>query len=203
MNDNPGTTPLSGGFGLAERALNYTLGVLPTVTSEAMTNPTPCHDWDVRALLEHMNDSLFALQEAADIGEVSLDLTPSDDPFDLVGALRERGCALLGAWANTGHHGSVTVAGHALATDILISIGAIEIAVHGWDLAQGCGYRRPIPARLAAELLALSPLLVSEDDRPGRFAEAVDVAPLAGPQDRLLAYLGRDPRQLPVGITTP
>jgi uncharacterized protein (TIGR03086 family) len=74
------------------------------------------------------------------------------------------------------------------------SVGAVEIAVHGWDVAQACGHPRPIPPQLAKELLRLAPLLVTDADRPGRFAAPVAVPAHASPGDRLVAFLGRDPQ---------
>jgi hypothetical protein len=80
------------------------------------------------------------------------------------------------------------------------STGALEVAIHGWDVARSCGHRRPIPRSLAEEMLELSPLFITDADRPVRFAAPVDVPPLAGPADRLVAFLGRHPYQdLPNG----
>jgi hypothetical protein len=42
-------------------------------------------------------------------------------------------------------------------------------------------------------MLELSPLFVTDADRPARFAAPIDVPPLAGPGDRLIAFLGRHP----------
>ena len=89
--------------------------------------------------------------------------------------------------------GLITVADQALTTGIVSGTGAIEIAVHGWDVAEACGHHRPIPEPLAEEMLRLSPLFVSDADRPVRFAAPVNVPPLASAADRLLAYLGRHP----------
>jgi uncharacterized protein (TIGR03086 family) len=71
--------------------------------------------------------------------------------------------------------------------------GAIEIAVHGWDISQACGQRRPIPDALAATLLAIAPLLIPETSRRPLFSPPVRPAAQASPGDRLVAFLGRKP----------
>jgi hypothetical protein len=74
-----------------------------------------------------------------------------------------------------------------------VSVGAVEVAVHGWDVAQSCGHPRPIPSPLSKALLTVAPTLVTQFDRPVRFAAARYASPDANPSDRLLAYLGRRP----------
>lgn len=204
MTDETAATALTGGITLLERAINYTLGSLHVVTPAAWSYPTPCHRWDLRALLAHLDESLLALEEASGTGRVGLAIgarRPDRDgsaagrrsPTDPVAVLRNRAHRLLGAWTAPGRRDTVSVAGYPLTGGIVTTTGAIEIAVHGWDVARSCGRRHPIPASLAEELLELSPLFVTADDRPTRFAPPVDVPPLAGPADRLVAYLGRRP----------
>lgn len=184
---------LIGGVTLLERAIAYTHGSLRLVTPAALSAPTPCHDWDLRALLAHMNDSLLAVHEAIVSGHVGLtvpdpDVDPSTDP---VAALRSRACTLLGAVTAAEDDAAVTIADHALTRSVVTGAGALEIAVHGWDVAESCGGGHPIPSALADELLDLAPLLVTPDDRPTRFADALGVPPSAAPSTRLLAFLGR------------
>jgi uncharacterized protein (TIGR03086 family) len=189
---------LFGDSALLERAISYTLGNLHMVTATALSRPTPCSEWDLRELLAHLNDSLLALCDALSLGRVGL--SPADDPggagdlaADPVAMLRTRAGQLLGAWAGT-HEDLVSVGGCPLPNRIVACAGAVEVAVHGWDVAHACGYGRPIPPGLAEELLRLSPLLVTAADRPARFAWPVIVPPPASPGDRLLAFLGRAPR---------
>lgn len=196
MTDVRETAALIGGIGLLERAVNYTLGSLHLVTPDALASPTPCRDWDLRALLEHLDHSLLALFEAVDVGAVALDLPTAHGDFhgDPVAGVRDRACLLVGAWANAGgRQDTVTIAGSALTTSVVTSAGALEVAVHGWDVARACGRPRPIPPALAEEMLDLSPLLVTGADRPARFAAPAPPAPAASPSDRLLAFLGRHP----------
>jgi uncharacterized protein (TIGR03086 family) len=180
------------GVALLERAINYTLDSLHLVTPAALSCPTPCGGWDLLTLLTHMNDSLTAMHEALHIGHVTLD-TADEPAVALVAGLQSRACRLLAACTHADGHGEVSVAGLPLSTGIVTSAGAVEITMHGWDVARTCAGGRAIPEPLASELLALAPLLVNDADRPVRFAAPVDVSPLAGPADRLVAFLGRDP----------
>jgi len=197
MTGERATAPLIGGVELLERAIGYTLGNLPLVTRAAMSRPTPCRDWDLRALLEHIDDSLMALQEAIDIARVDLDASEAAGDWtvdaDPVAGLRDRAHRLLDAWTRADGHKVISIAGCPLPVSILTSTGALEVAVHGWDVARACRQHRPIPPLLARDLLELAPLLVTGVDRPARFAAPVQVSPLASPSEQLIAHLGRDP----------
>ncbi|HEX2175215.1 MAG TPA: TIGR03086 family metal-binding protein [Nocardioidaceae bacterium] len=191
--------PLVAGVALLERSLGYTLGSLLLVASDDLQRPTPCRQWDLAMLLAHMDDSLRALHEATVGGHVGLEPAPCwhDDVHPAVPAvatLRNRACRLLGAWnQREAHDHLVSVAGRSMTAPLVAATGAVEVAVHGWDVAQACGRPRPLPSPLADELLDLAPLLVSYADRGARFASPVAVAPNTAAGDRLLAYLGRTP----------
>jgi uncharacterized protein (TIGR03086 family) len=196
MNASQATAERADGVALLERAIGYTLGSLLLVTPEAMSRRTPCAEWDLRALLRHMNDSLAALHEAVDVGHVGLEvsLEYGDPDVNPVATLRKRACTLLGSWTSTDTHDVITIGDCPTTTSIVTSTGALEVAVHGWDVARACGHDRPIPPTLAQELLRFVPMLVTDADRPGRFGTEVDVPFSSAPGDRLLALLGRDPR---------
>ena len=95
----------------------------------------------------------------------------------------------------------MAVGGLPIPAGLVACTGAVEIAVHGWDVSAargragcggaGCGGVRPIPAVLATRMLRLGPLLVT--GREGLFAVPVDVPAQASPGDRLVGYLGRRP----------
>ena len=180
------------GAELLERAVGYTRTSLMLAVSADPTARTPCERWDLLALLRHMDDSLAAFTEAAEIGYVDLAPAIGADPAGLiVQRLKARACALLAAWSHHPVPGVVAVGDRPLRSDLLAAAGALEIAVHGWDFAQACGVHRPLPAALALDLLDVLPLLVHDADRPARFAEPVDVPVHARPSTRLLAALGR------------
>ncbi|MGA8113616.1 MAG: TIGR03086 family metal-binding protein [Actinocatenispora sp.] len=193
MTAEPGAVPLTGGVALLERAISYALGSLRLVTPAALSSPTPCREWALRDLLAHFRDSLAALREAADSGQVDLDppgSAPDDDP---VTAVRDAARHLLAAWSGAGDGAPVLIAGCPLAAGMVTNAGAIEVAVHGWDVAQACGQDRQIPPALADEMLHVAPMFADDADRPARFAAPVTLPYAASPGDRLVAFLGRRP----------
>jgi uncharacterized protein (TIGR03086 family) len=184
--------PVLAGAALLERAVSYTRASLQLVAGTPQDARTPCEHWDLLALLRHMDDSLAAFTDAADIGYVDLVPVPQEDGIArLVDSLKSRACALLAAWAHHRGSGDVSVSDRELRSDLLAAAGSLEIAVHGWDVARACGVDRPVPAALALELLDVVPLFIGADDRPDRFAEPVDVPIHSRPSTRLLAALGR------------
>jgi hypothetical protein len=94
----------------------------------------------------------------------------------------------------------VAVSGLPVPAGLVACTGAVEIAVHGWDISAARDARRPIdpiPPALATRMLGLCPLLVA--GREGLFAGPVKVPAQASPGDKLVAFLGRDPGTLPCG----
>ncbi|MBE1535729.1 TIGR03086 family metal-binding protein [Actinomadura algeriensis] len=179
---------------LLEEAIAFALDAVGPASTVSRHRPTPCPGWDLEALLRHAAGSLDALTEAATTGAVRLlpdAPPPADDP---VAAFRDGAVRLAGVWTAADRGGrTITIGGCPLRAGVVAATGAIEIAVHGWDAAWAAGRPRPIPPGLATRLLRLAAGLVTADTRAGLFAPPVPVPPGAGPHERLLAHLGRDP----------
>ena len=195
--------PLSGATGLLAGAISYALGVCALVAPGEMALPTPCAEWDLGMLLAHLGQSMADLETAIRTGGLDLDHpeNPPDpgtgDPVELI---RERAaelmCAVYGAGAPASSERFVAVGGLPMSAGLVACTGAVEIAVHGWDVSAargraGRGGVQPIPAALAGRMLELCPLLVA--GREGLFAVPVEVPARASPGDRLVGYLGRHP----------
>jgi uncharacterized protein (TIGR03086 family) len=197
MSLQPGATPVAAGTELLERALAFTRGTLALVTPTQLGLPTPCSAWRLRDLLDHMEDSLAALQDAAAEGAVALVPWPPASPDGgepaVVASLRHHGCALLGAWTRLEHDQPVAVGGRPLPASTVALVGALEVTVHGWDVARACGDPRPLPEHLAGVLLEHADALVTAADRGVRFADPVHVPSGRPAGDRLLALTGRSP----------
>lgn len=178
------------------RAISYAVAAALDVTPALLPRPTPCRGWNLDMLLRHAGESLAALHDATVTGHVALiPAAPDRDPAaDPARTFRDRAGRLLAARATTECRHQVLDIGDLPLPAIAIEYaGAIEIAVHGWDISQACGQNRPIPDTLAASLLAIAPLLIPETGRHPLFSPPVTVTAQAGPGDRLVAYLGRKP----------
>lgn len=187
--------PPGGGSALLRPAIGYALAAADAITPAMLRRPTPCRGWDLRMLLRHVNESLAALREAAGAGRVSV--WPAGEPpaGDLAATFRDRARELAEACGGVCDHSDrvIGIGDRVITLSTVAVLGALEVALHGWDISRACGPARPIPAPLAAGLLELAPLLVGESGRAPLFAPPVTPAPDAGPSDRLAAFLGRDP----------
>jgi uncharacterized protein (TIGR03086 family) len=191
-------TALTQAPGLLEQAVSYALATAAQATPQLLPVGTPCEGWNLRTLLLHISDSLGVLAGAIRAGHIGLGPLPGDEPTDEadpVACLRRRARALLGACAAAGaEERLVAIADRELTTSMVTAAGAIEIAVHGWDISVACGIGRPVPPGLAAVLLPFAPVLIPRATRAGLFADPVPVPALASPGDRLVAFLGRQPQ---------
>lgn len=184
---------------LLERALVYTLGVLRHVPASPAGIPTPCRGWDLAHLLAHLEDAVDAFTEAA-AGAVRV-APPGPSGCSRPGEdhsarLERKAARLLGAWTGS-PPARVRLGDRSLPADVLVPAAALEIAVHGWDVAWSVdaasdrGVSGGIEPALARDLTSPAALLVPRGSaRAGRF----DPPPvyLSGPERDLLAWLGRD-----------
>jgi uncharacterized protein (TIGR03086 family) len=191
---------LPGAIGLLAGAVSYMLGVCAPLGPEEMALPTPCPHWDLARLLSHLCESMADLEAALRTGRLDLDGPPGRTGGDPVEALRDRAAELLCAgYCYGGPERFVTVDGLPIPAGVVACTGAVEIAVHGWDVSaararagRAGGVREtPIPAALATRMLRLGPLLVA--GREGLFGVPVEVPAQASAGDRLVGYLGRHP----------
>jgi uncharacterized protein (TIGR03086 family) len=179
---------------MLRRAVDYALTAVDTVTSDVLSQPTPCSKWNLRMLLSHTCESVAAFQEGLASGRVRLFPTEDNDTAsDPTGCLRVRLIQLCDEWTATGAGRIIAVADHRIPQSLVAAAAALEIGVHGWDVFQASGHHRPIPPDLAAALLAISPQLIPADNRHPLFAPPVRTCTTANAGMQLIAFLGRSP----------
>lgn len=184
-----------GPVAVLDRAVSWTHDCLQLARRSPLSTPTPCREWDLGQLLEHMEDSLLALAEAADLGEV--DLAPdrvSEDPLTTahpVDRVIWRACSTRAAWHRRLTSAPIALADLVLGCETITLVGALEVAVHGWDVAQAIGYDAQLPEDLALQLYDVAMVVVTPEERGRRFAEPHAPTSSAPAGERLLAHLGR------------
>ena len=177
------------------RALLATGHVVAKVRPEQLADPTPCRDWDVRRLLNHIVAGNHMFAEVARGGRADPEDTVVDhtrpDPGTNYLASAE---SVLAAWAEPG---AMERRCHMPFGDVpapaAVSIHFLDLVVHGWDLARATGQDATIDPDLAAEALDISHDLLSPELRElGMFGPG-DVPASADDllHDRLVAFMGR------------
>lgn len=160
------------------------------ISDDDLRRPTPCRDFDVAALGDHLIDTHNFLLSAA-----------GGSAVDAGGSLAERHRAVAGAsidrWVARGTDGSVDLGGNELPARFGLSLHTLETYVHGWDLARGLGRTFEPPAELTDVAYSIAQEIVSDDARgaDGPYGPAVDIGDGADLVDRIVAHTGRDPRR--------
>jgi uncharacterized protein (TIGR03086 family) len=173
-------------------ALDGTGRLIDAVTGEQWGLPTPCSDWTVRQLVNHVvgGNRLFTRVLSGE------PLPPRDQlGADPAAAYAATSAELLAALRAPGVlEGTYTVPAATLPGPAIVHLRTVETLVHGWDLARAIDRPAPFPDELAEGELAFSRDLLGrmpEQRRPFGAAQPVDDdAPAI---DRLAALLGRDP----------
>jgi uncharacterized protein (TIGR03086 family) len=147
---------------------------------------TPCTDWRVRDLLNHMLDtqryfvSAARGQDASPPGPNPPALL-SDDPASDFEKGREE---FLAAFEP---EEVVEKTGPAL------GIAFSDQLLHGWDVAKATNQDTQMPAGLAEAAYDCIHGRFTDEERTGVFGPEITVGDGATPQQRLLAYTGRKP----------
>ena len=183
----------------AARRLADLVGQVPDGMLDA---PTPCPDYTVGDLIDHVGGAALAFTGAAskDMGEVT-GTAPSGDasrlgddwrtrvPRDLVG--------LAEAWRDpTAWTGMTRAGGVELPGEIAGLVALDEVVMHGWDIARAIGrdYECDLPSLETVHgFVAQFSGPGQEAAREGLFGPVVEVPADAPLLDRVVGLAGRDP----------
>ena len=172
---------------------------LAAVTPEQWTLPTPCTEWTVRDLVEHVTGgsrwavALLDGRTAADALETALAPGFGDDILDDYRAAAEAQCkgfATDGAMGRPCHHFIGDIDGHTFSW-----LRIADLSVHAWDLARATGGDERIGDDLVLAVWAVNSPRAQQIATLGVFGTGASGtlgydAPL---QDRLLDLVGRRP----------
>lgn len=173
-----------------DETFRYAHGVIAGVRSEQYDDKTPCTEWTVRDLLEHMIGAVAGLGAAA-AGSPPATFVLGDDP---AAQFEDAAAAALMAWRSPGVLDRIVDGGPGpMPGRVLAGINLLDTATHAWDLATATGQPATLPDDVATAALEVSLAIVTPELRPGRFAPAIAAPDGADPTERLVAFLGRTP----------
>jgi uncharacterized protein (TIGR03086 family) len=176
-----------------DRATAFAGGNVNRVRTDQLSKSTPCTDFDLRALLNHMIGNMHMAAAAARGEKAGF---PEGDQFgsDPAAAYEERRQQLVSAVRGAGAlERDWELPFGTLAGSMMASILFMEHLTHGWDVAKATGQDTTMPGDLVAECMALAVPMDQMLRTPGVCGPAVTVPESASPQDKFIAFMGRMP----------
>ena len=147
---------------------------------------SPCEDWSVRSVINHLIDGQQGYFQRAALGEEAT--PPSPNPPDLLdgdpaATYEKTRQATLEAFRKADAEKAAMTMG----------IAFVDQVVHGTDIAKATGQDATIPTDLAEAAFGMVDGRITDDNRGKAFKPEVEVPATAPTQEKLLAYLGRNP----------
>jgi uncharacterized protein (TIGR03086 family) len=171
------------------------------VDASQFDGPTPCTEWDVRTLLNHLILwTSYSLEVRANGGSVGQELIDRDFAADpgFAADYRAQLDRALTAWSDPATwNRSLDVMGSPMPSADVAALNIAEMVLHGWDLAAATGQAYTVSEPAAAAAMRAVEANAELFRQYKGFAEPVEVPPTASPLDRLLALSGRDPAWTP------
>jgi uncharacterized protein (TIGR03086 family) len=175
------------------RSIDQTGAIISRISPDQATLPTPCSDWDVSALVEHVVQDLRRFTARASRGEQE-PAAEAQAGDDWTGAYREASDELLAAWRREGAlEGTVKLPIGEVPATWFVGQAIADLVVHGWDLAMATGQSTELDPELGRLALDWGRENLRPEFRGRDFGAEVPVTDDAPLHDRLAAFFGRDP----------
>jgi len=180
------------------KVIDETKRVVANVEPGQLGAPTPCSDWDVRALINHITGGSLMFAEAVESGSVPDDrlgqLLAGDNlgddyrgSFDAAAERAVAAFAIPGAMEKT-----VKLPFGEMPAGVALQIAIFDVTVHALDLAAATGQSRSLDPEVLESAYGIGTAMIGPDMRvPGVFGPEVSIAADAPLPDRILAFAGR------------
>lgn len=172
-----------------QRAQDAFAALLANVRPDQLGAPTPCSEWTVQDLIEHV---MYGNEHVGLWAENPTQ--PPARPDDIVAAHRATADAAHEIFARPDGMSTMFKLPFAeVPGQFFIGVRTSDVLTHAWDLAAATGQSTDIDPELAAEQLAAVRAFVGPQFRGSGnlFAEEQPCAPERTAADQLAAFLGR------------
>jgi uncharacterized protein (TIGR03086 family) len=173
----------------AEESLAVLENVLRGIAKEDESKQTPCREFDVASLTDHLMNSITAIGEHAG---AEFPVRDREDSVERQVILAAR--PALDAWHKRGLDGTVPFGGGEAPARMMPGVLSIEFLIHAWDYAMATGRKVDAPDSLSDFVMGLAKIIITPAGRASvGFDDPIDVSVDTGALDRLIAYTGRQP----------
>jgi uncharacterized protein (TIGR03086 family) len=164
-------------------ALEQAADRLSRVRDDQLDQPTPCSEWTVAALVDHLVNTPLLFETLMRGEEPDWGAEPAHVGADREQAFRTAGDALVHAWGGADGPEQPSPLDWQLA----------ELSVHTWDLATALGETTAgLDPQVAERGLAFMQDNLTSDNRGGVFAVERPAPEGADPYTRIAAFAGRE-----------
>jgi uncharacterized protein (TIGR03086 family) len=182
---------------LYERAIARTSAVVSGIDKGQLDDPTPCTEWKVRDVLNHLIGSLHGIAAGARGEKLDADHPEDYAASDFVSEFESASRAAIAAFSESGAmEKKFTMSWGDTPGSALIGVSTTEAAIHGSDLARGTNQSYEIDPDVADASYEMVKSMMEPNGnfpRGDSFAAPIEVPDDAPTQVKLLAYVGRDP----------
>ena len=182
---------------LLKRTIVETNRLVDGTAEEQLGDPTPCAEWTVRDLINHLTGGSTMFAISAEQGSVPDDMIAQLMGGDCLGddfraSFRTASDRAVAAFEAPGlMDKTLKLPFGEMPAPVALAIAAFDVATHTADLAKATN-QSPGYESIYADALALGPNVVQPEFRqPGVFGAEQQAASTAPASDRLLAYAGR------------
>jgi uncharacterized protein (TIGR03086 family) len=170
--------------------------LLDDLDAAAWAAPTPCPEFDVHRLAEHLVGGLRDMAAAAEGRSTHGFTEPSVARADAAQAYRAAGTSAVAAWSVPGRlEGDYAMPWGVARGAHLVGFLVLEQVAHGWDLCQALGRRAEFDGEAVAIADGVAHAMGSAMRSPGMFGPELPPPDAATPLENLVAFLGRQVRR--------
>jgi len=175
--------------------LDKTGDVIAGVGADQGDLPTPCEDYDVTALVNHIVGWVQVFDAGSNGRAFAGDATAYRCGADPEAEFRVAAAGVVVGWQEHGLDRQVRIISGEMPGKMVFNMTLMEYLTHGWDLAVATAQAPPYTEDEATETLARAegtlPTEYRGDDMP--FGPPIPIGSEAPPLDRFIAFMGREP----------